>query len=230
VAQWICQYCAVTILFAILLCACTVGPDFKSPAAPTTSAITEQALPGYTVSTPVAGGESQKFQQGAASPKRWWTLYGSAQLDHLVEQAFSGSPTVTSAQAALRAAQQNLAAQRGALFPSFSGNLNPTRQKISGASEGFPQAGDFLYTLYNTSISLSYTLDLFGGVQRGVEAQQAALDVQRDEMQATYQTLAANVVAAAVLEASLRAQAEATHALLASATRQLDRKREFTST
>jgi len=220
-ARWY-GFPVVVVMFCIFLGACTVGPDFEAPDAPSVSTVAAQPLPMKTVATPVAGGESQLFHDGAVPPSRWWTLYGSEQLNQLVEQAFNGSPTVASAQAALRAAQQNLAAQRGALFPSLNGNFSPSRQKINGASEGFPQEGNVLYTLYNASVSLSYNLDTFGGVRRGIEAQQAAQDAQRNELQATYQALAANVVTAAVLEASLHAQLDATHELLASARHQLD--------
>jgi len=153
-------------------------------------------------------------------------LYGSDQLDRMVEQALRSSPTVEAAQAALRQAQENLNAQRGALVPSLAGNLSATREKVNGASQGLPQVGSFLYTLYNASVSLSYNLDVFGGVRRGVEAQEAARDAQRNQMQAACQSLAANVVTAAVLEGSLRAQTDATRELVASAQRQLDLTRK----
>ncbi len=212
----------VTTLFA----ACTVGPDFKAPAPPTTNAVTEEPLPAQTQATPGAGGAAQSYRPDATLDSRWWTAFASPQLDRLVDEALRNSPTVASAQAALRAAQQQLAAQRGALFPSLSGSLGEVRQKISAASEGFPQAGSFIFTLYNASVDLSYNFDVFGGVRRGIEAQEAARDAEREELQATYQTLAANVVTAALLEASLRAQIEATHGLIASAQRQVDLSRK----
>lgn len=214
-----------TVLASIattVVAACAVGPDFKPPVTHTASSLTELPLPPHTQATPVAGGESQSFVTALPLDSRWWTAYRSAQLDRLVDDALRASPTVASAQAALRAAQEQLAAQRGALYPSLSGTFSASRQKINGASQGFPQVGNFVFTLYNAAVNFSYNFDVFGGVRRGIEARQAARDAQREELQATYQTLAANVVTAALLEASLRAQIEATQNLIASARHQAE--------
>ncbi|WP_245982882.1 efflux transporter outer membrane subunit [Trinickia fusca] len=211
---------------SVALGACAVGPDFKAPAAPSVTSVTEQPMPTQTMATPVAGGEPQQFKARLALDSHWWTQYGSPELDRLVDGALTNSPTIDSAQAALRDAQQQLNAQRGALFPSVSGSLGASREKINGASQGFPGPFNFLFTLYNASVNLSYNFDVFGGVRRGIEADEAARDAQREELQATYQTLAANVVTAAVLEASLRAQIDATHDLVASAQHEVELARK----
>lgn len=218
---------AAFALAAALLCGgCAVGPDFTPPAAPATASITREPLPPQTRATPVAGGAAQRFDPAAQLPSQWWTAYGSDQLDRLVSEALANSPTIASAQAALRVAQEQVNAQRGALFPSIGGSAGATREKLNGASQGFPQVGNFLFTLYNASVSLSYNFDVFGGVRRGIEAQEAGREAQREELQATYQTLAANVVTAAVLEASLRAQIDATRELVASAQHEVDLSRQ----
>ncbi|HTI17634.1 MAG TPA: efflux transporter outer membrane subunit [Trinickia sp.] len=213
---WLASGCAV------VLAACAVGPDFEQPAPPVAHALTVAPLPQQTQATPVTGGEAQQFRSDAVLESRWWTAYGSRELDGLVEEALGNSPTIASAQAALRAAQQQVIAQRGALFPSLDGTAGVSRQKISGASQGFPQFGTFLFTLFNASVNLSYNFDVFGGVRRGIEAQEAARDFQREELEATCQTLAANVVTTALLEASLHAQIDATNDLIESARRQVE--------
>jgi NodT family efflux transporter outer membrane factor (OMF) lipoprotein len=88
-----------------------------------------------------------------------------------------------------------------------------TRQKQSGAAFG----GAFTFaplTVYNASVSVSYGIDLFGGTRRGIEAQAALADVQHAQTDATYLTLAANVVTASLQEASLREQLRATEEIL----------------
>ena len=211
----------------MLVCGgCAVGPDFKAPPAPTAKSVTREPLPAQTQATPVAGGAAQRFDPAAELPSHWWSEYGSDRLDRLVAQAFANSPTIASAQAALRVAQEQVNAQRGALFPTIGGTASVARQKLNGAAQGFPQAGNFLFTLYNASVSLSYDFDVFGGVRRGIEAQEAGRDAQHEELQATYQTLAANVVTTAVLEASLRAQIDATRELVASAQHEVDLSRQ----
>ena len=218
---------ALSALAVALACGgCAVGPDFKPPAAPTAASVTHEPLPAQTQATPIAGGAAQRFDPAAELSSQWWKSYGSAQLDRLVADALANSPTIASAQAALRVAQEQVNAQRGGLYPSVNGSAGVTREKLNGAAQGFPGFGDFLFTLYNASVSLSYNFDVFGGVRRGIEAQEAGRDAQREELQATYQTLAANVVTAAVLEASLRAQIDATNELAASAQHEVDLSRQ----
>jgi len=63
--------------------------------------------------------------------------------------------------------------------------------------------------------------DVFGANRRQVESLAAQADAQRFALEATYITLASNVVAAAVQEASLRAQIEATRRIIAAEERSL---------
>jgi NodT family efflux transporter outer membrane factor (OMF) lipoprotein len=65
---------------------------------------------------------------------------------------------------------------------------------------------------------VSYTPDVFGGIRRNVESLQAQADNQRFLLEATYLTLTSNIAFAAVQEASLRAQIEATQQLIKVAT------------
>jgi NodT family efflux transporter outer membrane factor (OMF) lipoprotein len=202
-----------------LLAGCAVGPDFKAPPAPQADRYTASALPTQTVSTPVPGGESQAFAIGKQLPAQWWTLFGSDRLDRLVMDAFAGSPTLTAAEATLRQAQESYVETRSLLFPSVDGQASVTRERISGAQV---QTAPSLFNLFDASVNVSYGIDLFGGTRRAVEAQNAALDYQRYELQAAYQTLAANVITAAVGEASLRAQVAATQDIVQALQHQLD--------
>lgn len=204
---------------ALLLGACAVGPDFKSPAAPAVTSYGATPPVSQTAATPVAGGEAQRFVAGAAVPTRWWRLYGSTKLDALVERAFAANPDVEAAQATLRQAQQTLIATHANLLPFVDANLSAKRQQFSSAA--FGGSGTSIFNLYNASVDLSYGIDVFGGVRRYYEGQLAQTDLQRYAVAATYQTLAANVVTAAIQEASLRAQIEATRAIIDSQQRQL---------
>lgn len=207
---------------ALIESGCAVGPDFKAPAAPATERYTAQPLPEQTAATATAGGEAQAFLIGQQLPAQWWTLFGSDRLNDLVIQAFNNSPTTASANAALRQAEENLNAQRGGYFPKVDANGGATRQRASSSLLGTPTSGSNLYTLYNASVSVAYTLDIWGGVRRGVEAQQAVVDAQRYERQASYLTLAANVVTSSVSEASLRDQLTATRDIIAALEKQLN--------
>ncbi len=212
--------CSPLLLGAIAGCA--VGPDFKAPDSPQTDRYTAQQLPDQTAKTDVAGGAAQTFAPGEELPAQWWTLFGSDKLDALVAQAFANSPTTASARAALRQAEENLNAQRGAYFPSVDANASATRQRANISALNTANPTSSVYNLYNASVSVAYTLDIFGGVRRGVEAQAAVAEAQRYDLHATYLTLAANVVTSSVSAASLRDQLAATKDIVAAQERQLE--------
>lgn len=208
---------------ALLPSACAVGPNYKQPPAPQTSGfVPAGSLPAATASAPLPGGAPQRFVDGLDIPGQWWSLFQSAELNALIERGLANSPTLEAAQAALRQANENVAAQRSSFFPSVTGSYQAEREKASGAQFGLPSAGSFLYTLNSASVNVSYTLDAFGGVRRQVEALQAQVDYQRFALEASYLSLTANIVTAAVTEASLRAQLAATEDIARSQQAQLE--------
>lgn len=189
-----------------VLAGCAVGPQFRSPELDASAGFRADAQPATTVAATTPTGDAQRFLEDASVPARWWQEFANEELNRRVEQALANSPTVASAQAALRRAQENLGAARGSYLPSLDANLGVNRQ--NGVAGGVPGSSPF--TLHNASIGVGYTLDLFGGVRRGVEAQAALADAQRFELEGTYLSLAANVATTSFREASLRAQIAAT--------------------
>jgi NodT family efflux transporter outer membrane factor (OMF) lipoprotein len=211
------------VLLAGLLGACAVGPNYKTPPAPKTSGfVAPDALPATTASTSGTGGEAQQFVQNLDIPGQWWTLFQSPTLNALIERGLANSPTLASAQASLRQAKETVAAERGSFFPSLSGSVQATRQSEPGASLGLPQIGSLVYTLDSATLSVSYTLDAFGGIRRQVEALGAQAEYEQFSLEAAYLTLTTNIVSAAINEASLRAQIDANEKIAASQQRQLD--------
>ncbi len=200
---------------ALTLGGCTVGPDFRRPEPPATSRYTDTPLPAQTVSAPEKGGEAQRFVPNGDLPAQWWTLFNSEPLDRLVREALAESPTLAAAQATLRQARENLAAEQGALLlPKVDGNLSATRQKISGASFGQPGAPGSIFSLYNASVNVSYAFDAFGGNRRELEGLQALVDYQGYQFEGARLSLTANVVTTAIREAELRARLKATQEIL----------------
>jgi len=226
------QAACVAVVTTGLLAACAVGPNFKAPEAPPNAGF---APPGQiapeTTAAPLPGGQAQRFVDGMDIPGQWWTLFQSAPLNALIERALKNSPTLQAAQAALRQANETAAAQRGSYYPSLSGTAQSERQKGSGASFGIPGfPSSYFYNLQTASVSVSYTLDAFGGTRRQVEALQAQAEYQQFALEASYLTLTANIVAAAVNEASLRAQISSTEDIARSQQMQLDiAQRRFTA-
>jgi NodT family efflux transporter outer membrane factor (OMF) lipoprotein len=197
-----------------LAAGCTVGPDFLTPAAPDAPGYTPEPV-AATASAPVRGGESQRFVQDMDIPAQWWVMFNSPELVALVERALQANPNIAAAQAALKAALETAYAQMGAYLPAVDGSFSPSRQKTSSALSPVPAQNINVFSLYTAQLSLSYTPDVFGLNRRTVESLQAQAENQRFQLEATYLTLASNVVVAAVQEASLRAQIRATEAIIA---------------
>jgi NodT family efflux transporter outer membrane factor (OMF) lipoprotein len=202
-------------LFAAALAGCAVGPDYRRPDPPAVATYTAEALPAKTATAPVVGGAAQRFVSGADLPARWWELYRSEALDRWIREALADSPTLVAAEATLRRAQEIRRARSGELLPSVDANVSASRQKLSGGSLGESNLQINPFTLYNASVNVSYTLDLFGRTRRELEALQAQVDYQGFQLEGAYLTLTSNIVTAALQEASLRGQLQATRDILA---------------
>jgi NodT family efflux transporter outer membrane factor (OMF) lipoprotein len=214
---------------AVVLASCTVGPSFHGPAPPPGAGYTTDALPKTTSSADVTGGEAQRFAFGQDVAFKWWEAFGSPALNSLVEQALRANPTIPAARAALRQAQEMVYAQRGYFFPSVAANYAFERQQVSGntassAAIGLQGNGQnvvpsgpvepLIYNYHTAQLTVGFTPDVFGSNRRRVESLQAQAQMQRFELEATYVTLASNVVAAAIEEASIRAQIGATRQII----------------
>ncbi|KVQ88813.1 efflux transporter outer membrane subunit [Burkholderia ubonensis] len=209
---------------ASLLAGCAVGPDFNPPSAPPTQRYTRGEPPATTAAASGAAGTAQTFSNAAHAPPRWWTQFGSAELNRLVDDALRHSPTLDEARARLDEARQSYVAEAGAtLLPSIDAKLSGTREQVDIAAFGLPAnvppPGPF--TLYNASVSVSYVLDVFGGNRRALEALRAQVDYRSYELDAARLTLAGNVVATVIRRASLAQQIALTRRLADAQARQL---------
>lgn len=221
----------------ILIAGCAVGPDFKRPDAPTANGYAPtKAISEATASAPVPAGESQRFNTAADIPFDWWTLFQSPQINSLIQRAFKANPSIEAAQASLRQAQQNVVAQQGFFYPTVGASYTPSRNKLAGNMGGnspgvqgngsviqtysnpagpAPFNGPAYYNFHVAQLTVGYVPDVFGLNRRQVESAQSQMDAQKLQLEATYITLASNVVAAALQEASVRAQLDAMKRIVA---------------
>lgn len=201
---------AAATLVAALLAGCVAGPDYRRPEPPAAQDYASAPLPVSTASAPVIGGDVQRLAVARDVQGDWWTLMRSPQLDALIARAFDASPTIQAAHAALRVAQENVEAQRGAFFPTVQASYSPSRTKTAGNPGGNgPGAqgdGPAVYNLHTAQLTVGFAPDLLGGNRRQVEAARAQADAQSFQLAAGYVTLATNIVAAAIQDASLRQQ------------------------
>ena len=136
-----------------------VGPDFELPNAPPLDLFTADRQPASFS----AGGKPQKIEYSDALPADWWALFHSSELNSLVARALRDNPNVDAAQAALRAAQANVYAEVGQLFPLASGEYQGTGGKVANQTASPLASGANYYTLHTAQFTVSYVPDVWGG-------------------------------------------------------------------
>lgn len=140
--------------------------------------------PDYHRPDPLEGAEGgllsadPSFASSAEPPDGWWRLYDDAELDTLIQHAFAANFDLRAAQANLSAAQAVVDASRAGRLPSTVANAaairgrNATTDEILEIDGHAPVTG---WTL-DSVINVAYEVDLFGHVQRTIEASQADSD------------------------------------------------------
>lgn len=209
----------VVALGALALSGCSVGPNYHRPETATAAAW----APGGQSEAAIGVHDPQRFVMGRDIAFAWWKDFGNPHLDALVDRALAHNPTLAAAEATLKAAHEQTAAQRGYFFPTVGGQFTPTRQRIAGNLSSndpglqgngsvlaAPAPQSLIYTFYTAQVGLSYSPDVFGANRRAVESLRAQEDATRFEREAAYIALTTNVVAAALQEASLNAAIAAT--------------------
>ncbi len=125
--------------------------------------------------------------------------------------------------ATLRAAKDAVDAQEGKYFPLVTANFNPTRQRTAAVISPVLASGPpNPFNLDTAQLTVSYSFDIWGLNRRTVESLEALADVQHFQVEAAYLTLTSNVVVAAITEASLRGQIDATLSLIATVSKMRD--------
>jgi NodT family efflux transporter outer membrane factor (OMF) lipoprotein len=200
---------------ATLLTSCAVGPNFVHPAEPEITRYTREPITPETASTAAPSAQRQVFLEGRDIPQEWWMLFKSPALNALIARSLQNNPNLQAALATLRSAKESVYAQEGKYFPLVAANFNPTRQRTSPALSAVPASGASIFNLDTAQLTVSYTFDIWGLNRRTVESLEALADVQRFQVEAAYLTLTANLAVAAITEASLRGQIDATVQLIA---------------
>jgi NodT family efflux transporter outer membrane factor (OMF) lipoprotein len=157
-----------------LFAACAAGPEYRKPAVEMPAAWKVEAP--WRVGTP----------RDDVPKGQWWQVFVDAQLDALIQQALTGSPTLALANARLTQARAQLSVANAALYPQLNLNLREQRQAISANRSLTNPRQPQLSTSQNdfiTSLNASYEADFSGRVQRVIEsaaatAEQSAADFE----------------------------------------------------
>ena len=163
-------YSAVFVTL-LLLSACTVGPDYKRPEAPVPAQYKEA---GWKVGEPL-----DAIDRGA-----WWSVYKDPLLDDLEKQIDISNQNLKASDAAFQQAEFIVAQARSAYFPTVDLNASAQRSLTGGGSVSSTGAGrsGFLSSLFSTSVSASWTPDLWGRIRRTVEGDVASAQASAGDL------------------------------------------------
>ncbi|MGA8298297.1 MAG: efflux transporter outer membrane subunit, partial [Terriglobales bacterium] len=155
------------LLAGTVLTGCAVGPNYKRPAAD---------VPG----TWKGEGPWQAATPKDAIPKgNWWEVYRDAALNGLEEDLLQANQSLKAAQDRLIQARALARVASAGYFPTASTDPSGQRQRVSGNRplEGASPSQVRTDTENNFIIpfDVSYEVDLFGSVRRGLEAANASL-------------------------------------------------------
>jgi NodT family efflux transporter outer membrane factor (OMF) lipoprotein len=204
------------------LAGCTVGPDFKRPAAPSASRYVAPAE-----QRPAAPAEPQPML-GEGPQSRWWQAFRSPELDALVDRALAHNQTLAASDATLAASREEVRAIAGKQLPQIDANARIEQEQVNLAAFGFsasPSLGlssNPSFHLYSVGGGINYDLDPFGGLRRQTEQAAAQAEAQQRRTEAAHLAVAGQVVNQVLSIAAIRAQIATAQALLADDLRNVD--------
>jgi NodT family efflux transporter outer membrane factor (OMF) lipoprotein len=206
---------------ALVLAGCAaVGPNFHGPAVdPAADA------KGYLAPDEDPGRGPLRARIGEKVAAEWWTLFRSPVLDQWVRAAIAGNPTLEAARARLAQARDTVGTEGSLLSLDATGGVKREQVNLGsfagsaftgggGGFPGFPTNPEF--NLYSIGGTVSYNLDIFGGVRRRRESLAATAEAQAHELDAAYRTLTGQVVEQALTIGDANVQLRALRDIVAS--------------
>ena len=171
-----------TLLIALplLLSACTSGPPPTRPG----------------VEIPAAYKESDGWKQAEPNDAEirgaWWQAYADPLLDALMTQVSVSNQTLAQAEARYRQARALVQSARAGYYPTVGASLTSTRSSARGrGSQSAPgvtdnsTAGSGAITSNTLGLDARWEIDLWGRVQRTVEAQYAGALASAGDLEAS---------------------------------------------
>jgi NodT family efflux transporter outer membrane factor (OMF) lipoprotein len=118
----------------------------------------------------------------------WWSAFGDPQLTSFVTRAVAGNLDVRTALSRVREARASMRAARAPLRPSVDASAS-ARASGTGGEAGLSGTSQ----QYSLGLDASWELDVFGGIQSGVDAATATADARRADLQDVLVSLVAEV-------------------------------------
>lgn len=137
---------------------------------------------------------------------RWWENFGSTELNQLMNEALTNSPSIQQAWARLAQAQAVAAKAGAAQAPTLDYNAGAS-SSVTESSVG-PKLGRDSFNSFTLGLTASYEVDLWGRVKSQTEAARLDRDVSREDLNTAAITLTSQVATrwAAILSERLKTE------------------------
>ncbi|HEY3074289.1 MAG TPA: TolC family protein, partial [Burkholderiales bacterium] len=135
------------LILLVMLAGCAVGPDYRKPDAPVAAQFKE--IQGWREAQP-----KDLLPRGS-----WWTVFGDAELDRLMQKVEISNQNIRIAEARLRQARAVANQARAGLFPTLTANASATRSKSPSLSNQ-PNFASGAVNNYNLGLNAGWELDL----------------------------------------------------------------------
>ncbi len=162
------------LLLASSIAACTVvGPDYEAPETKLAPLHNEAAV------------EGRQTASAAPALDSWWTGFNDPVLTRIVERTLAQNLDLEASVARVRQARAAAKEAGSRLYPqgSLDTSLNAihqsTKNEIGTAASALGYDRD--QSDYNVGVGASWEIDLFGGLERGVEAADAEAEAAEAE-------------------------------------------------
>jgi NodT family efflux transporter outer membrane factor (OMF) lipoprotein len=160
----------LTPMLALLasLGACTVGPDYVRP----------QMAGMPTEFKEMQGWQPARPQELTLNGK-WWEMFNDPALNALIEQIDISNQNLAESAASFRKAMALVQSARAAYSPSVGLSAGKTRSGsiVNGASQ--------VKDTYSSALSATWEMDVWGRIQRNVEANEASAQASAADLAAT---------------------------------------------
>jgi NodT family efflux transporter outer membrane factor (OMF) lipoprotein len=171
------QFSSILLAAVVLMSAgCTVGPNYKRPAAIVPPAFKESPPPDFKEAE--AQGWKQAQPGDAYMKGKWWEVYQDPALNALEEQIAISNQNVQQFEAQYRQAKAAVRVARAGLYPtvtagpsiSFSQSGGGSASTVSSTGAVIGGGATAIRQLYDLPFDVSWEPDLWGAIHRGISA------------------------------------------------------------
>jgi NodT family efflux transporter outer membrane factor (OMF) lipoprotein len=172
----------VSVLIAVLLAGCAVGPDYHRP----------------TVDEPASYRASAAAGTNTFADLGWWDVFEDPQLSAYLGEALTNNWDVKIAAARVLQAEAALQGARSQYFPNVSAGADLVTSRTSqNGPAGIPAGVNPQQNFGSVSVGMTaYEVDLWGKIRRANEAARARYLATEDAQRTVRQTLVAEVASA----------------------------------